>query len=112
MQAAFKVLCGTTYDSSDERHVLYGTEGVLIRLLVMTAQSPVDDWNSWKKSMKEELALVTGRDRMAASTNSPLTPTVEQSGSLPAADSSVFTRRFIPNSPAGGASGDRFLGDS
>ena len=102
VQAMFEVLAGVVYNNAVNTHVLYATEGVLVRLLVLTGQAPNDQWDAWKKSMKEELALVTGRDRIVPYTNSTLSPTAERANSRPAADRSVFERQFIPRSPGGG----------
>lgn len=99
VQAAFEVLAGVEYDSSDDRHVLYGTEGVLVRLLVMTGQSDKSEWKDWKKELKTELARVTGRDRIVPSTNSTLEVTPDSPGEKPQADRSVFDRNFIPGAP-------------
>jgi len=100
VEAAFKVRCGVAYDGSDDRHVLYATEGVLIRLLVLTGQTERSEWKDWKKELKYELAPVTGRDRIVPSTTSGLTVTPDAPGSKPATDPSIYGS-LVPNAPAG-----------
>lgn len=100
VQAAFKVMCGVAYDGDVDTHVLYATEGVLIRLLVLTGQSDRSEWKDWKKELKYELAKVTGRDRIVPSTSSTLDVTPDQQGEKPQSDRSVFDRSFIPNAPS------------
>lgn len=102
VEAAFKVMCGVAYDNTDARHVMYATEGVYVRLLVLTGQSPNAEWKEWKKDLKEELALVTGRDRIKPSSNSQYKVTREEPNELPRADKSVFDNYFIPRNPGAG----------
>lgn len=111
VQAAFQVLSGVNYDNSNPRHVLYATEGVVIRLLVLTGQAARGEWESWKDSLKEELALVEGRDRIRATTNARYKVTREESNELPRADKSVFDRYYVPRQPGAGTQ-DRTSSDS
>lgn len=106
VQAAFKTLAGVAYDDTDDRHVLYATEGVLIRLLVLTGQTALDSWKEWKTALKDELGTVTGRDRIAMSTRSKLQPTEEAPNSKPFADSTIF-RKMTPNQPSSNPFGTR-----
>ncbi len=102
VESMFKVLCGVAFDETDARHVAYAVEGVYVRLLVMTGQAPNDEWKAWKTELKEELALVTGRDRIVPSTNSRYNPTLEEANELPRADKSVFDNYYIPRNPGAG----------
>jgi len=111
VQAAFQVFVGKSYDDTDATHVLYATEGVLIRLMYITGQTTLEAWKEWKKSLKEELALVQGRDRIVPSTESLLNPTKEQANSRPFADRSVFDRHYRPHSPGGSSNSGRELGN-
>lgn len=112
VQAAFKVLCGVAYDNTVDTHVMYAVEGVLTRLLVMTGQASREDWNDWKRTLKEELALVTGRDRIKPSTKATKLTTADKSGEYTATDRRNFDRRFIPNPPGGGVGDDRTTSDT
>jgi len=112
VQAAFKVMAGVAYDDTDDRHVLYAVEGVLVRLLVLTGQAQLETWTDWKKALKFELGKVTGRDRIAMSTRSKMRPTEEAPGAKPMADMSAFGK-LKPNTPASNPSGSRdYLSDS
>jgi hypothetical protein len=95
--AAFKIYCGTTYDTTLDTHNLVATHGVLVRLLVITGQTDLHRWDEWKQELRE-LALVTGRDRISPSTDSNLDPTTDRTGDRPSADRSNF-ERYIPNAP-------------
>lgn len=98
VSAVFEVLCGVEYDDSNALHVLYGVEGVLVRLLLMTGQTTIEAWDKWKSSLKDELALVTGRDRIPPTTDSLLSPTEDTPNTLPATDRTNF-KRYIPGAP-------------
>ncbi len=113
VQAAFKVLSGVAYDDTDDRHVLYATEGVLVRLLVLTGQTALSDWRDWKRSLKRELAPVTGRDRIIMSSRSKFRPTEEAAGDKPLNDRSVFDGHFRSKSPSSSPLNSRdTLGDA
>lgn len=112
VQAMIQVLAGVSYIDTDPTIVAYATEGVLIRLLVMTGQTTLDSWKEWKRSVKEELALVQGRDRIAMSTRSKLQPTEDNPQEKPFADKSVFGK-MLPATPSTNPFGNRdYLSDS
>lgn len=98
VEAAFKVMCGVEYDDTVATHVAYAVEGVYVRLQVLTGHVNKDSWDDWKKSLKEELALVTGRDRIPPTSDSGLQATEDTFGALPSADRTVF-KRYIPGAP-------------
>ena len=95
VQAAFEVMCGVAYDNTVATHVAYAVEGVFQRLLVLTGQASIDTWKDWKATLKDELALVTGRDRIEPTTDSLLSPTEDTMGDLPQSDRKNF-RGLIP----------------
>lgn len=99
VQAAFKIYAGAAYDNTADTHIMVATEGVLIRLLVLTGQASREIWETWKKELRS-LSLIDARDRISPSTDSVLTPTGEDVGDLPATDLTNW-KDYIPNAPNG-----------
>jgi len=80
--ADFEIYAGVEYDNSEARHVSVGIWGVLAKLALWSeaagaTANAIDD--KWIEKL-EGLAKVTGRDRIALSTSSLLTPTDEKPG--------------------------------
>jgi hypothetical protein len=78
----------------------------------MTGQASLDEWKTWKASLKEELALVTGRNRITPTTTAAKKVTPDDSQDYVAADTRNF-RRIRPSAPGGGGQGsDRTTSES
>jgi hypothetical protein len=78
IEAEFKVLAGVAYDNSNDTHVAYGFDGVVLKLLAYMGQSPsVAAFQSWKDTVFNRLRLVTGNNRIKPESSSRLTPAQE-----------------------------------
>lgn len=102
--ARFKMQ-GITYDNTVDTHVMVATQGVIARLMVMTAQPGAsEEWKEFTDNLKT-LAETTSRDRITPSTDSVLTPTPDTSGSTPSFDTPKFDD-YKPSDSGGGAGTD------
>lgn len=108
-EADIAIYCGVAYDGTDARHVAAGVEGVIayLRSRAPGASSEArSSVQSWRTSLKNGLALVTGRDRVTPDSTSELTPSDENPDDRddvrPAFDSRHFVD-IIPASPSEGA---------
>jgi len=97
VEARFKMQ-GITYDNTDDRHVMVGTQGVIARLQVMTKHpGGKEAWDEFLDDLKT-LAETTSRDRMVPSTDSVLQPSEPELGSLPLFDQTKF-EGYTPTDP-------------
>ena len=96
ISAEFQVLAGATYTNTDARHVTYGVDGVVLKLLAYMGQSPsVAAFQSWKETVANRLRLVTGNNRIMPKSSSRLTPATE------APDGAIVRPYFDINSAFG-----------
>lgn len=82
VEADFEVYAGVEYDNSEARHVSVAVWGVISKLAQWseaTGATAIALNDAWIERL-EALAKVTGRDRIALSTSSLLTPTTEKPG--------------------------------
>lgn len=85
VQARFKMQ-GITYDNTIDTHVAVAVQGVIARLMVMTAQPGAqEEWDEFLESLRT-LAETTSRDRIVPSTDSVYEPSTPPLGSLPTFD--------------------------
>ena len=98
VKADFEIEAGVLYDEADSRHVVVGTQGVIIKLRLRTDQAGATeeaDHTKWIGRLKA-LARVTSRDRIA--------PRLKKQDPVRDKEPVFEDKRFnmlIPNSPSG-----------
>lgn len=96
---AFFTKRGITIDTTDNAHIETGINGIYAKLMVYTGQpGGFERWKEFTEDLKL-LAETTSRDRIAASTDSQMSPTSEPANSTPAGDLSAF-KGYIPRNGA------------
>lgn len=101
VQADFEIVAGVVYDGTDGRHVSVAVQGVMAKLFRRTSHSSADDRETEYFRRLNNLAKVTGRDRLLPSTISLLDPSLDSddgSTRKPAFDDKVF-REVNPGAP-------------
>ena len=107
VEADFEMICGIVYDDDDGRHVAVAVEGVIAKLSMRMNQAGDRSKNLVDAyTMRlEQLAMVTGRDRLLPLSKSELTPSDEAPDGgtkvRPKFDGSRFWR-LKPNGPPAG----------
>jgi len=80
VQADFEIIAGIEYDNSEARHVSVAVWGVIAKLAGWSeaaGSTGVKLHEAWIERL-EQLAKVTGRDRVPVTTSSQVTPTDER----------------------------------
>lgn len=96
---AYFQIFGISLDTDNISHVAVIVEGAFTRLQVVAGNFPVSAWENWKDTVRE-LALVGPNKRIKPTTNSPLQPSIEETGAKPFSDM-TRSRRYKGRGPAG-----------
>ncbi len=102
-EAEFEIRSGIVFDDTDTRHIRVGVQGVIYFLLSYRAVRPTN-FSEVEASFYErldQLAEVTGRDRIEPSTDSvfvPSTPSTSSGSPRPDFDRAHF-RDIVPRAP-------------
>src|SRR5574341_798757 len=102
-EADFEAVCGVDYSDSNATHVAAAVPLVASKLMVYMGHADETYYEKALERCMKYYRLVLGRNRIPPTTNSPLSPTEESSGSKPASDISVFDS-YIGNAPGGSES--------
>lgn len=103
VEAEIETYSGVVFDLTDRRHLVVGVAAVLLKLMTQTGQFNNDALEKRILDKYESLGLVTGRNRIVPTTNSPVEPTPESVDGetvRPEMDWPLFND-FIPGVPGG-----------
>ncbi len=99
-QADFEAICGVAYSSSNATHVSAGVPLVAAKLMVLTGQADETYYDKALDRCRNIYRLVLGRNRVEPTTDSTLSPTLDQANQLPWSDRQNF-EKYIGNGPDG-----------